>query len=129
MIRRPPRSTRTDTLFPYTTLFRSADEDRHRLAVFIAQRVVEVEAGVADEGLLLRRHAQCAHRVDALWRDGSDVEVGLGEHAGMVGVPGHCFAARVIRCVTLPPRTCSGVITAGSEEHTTELQYLMRRSY
>src|SRR3546814_3834901 len=31
MIRRPPRSTRTDTLFPYTTLFRSADV---RLGVF-----------------------------------------------------------------------------------------------
>src|SRR3546814_4373219 len=28
MIRRPPRSTRTDTLFPYTTLFRSAEECR-----------------------------------------------------------------------------------------------------
>src|SRR3546814_6047906 len=28
MIRRPPRSTRTDTLFPYTTLFRSARESR-----------------------------------------------------------------------------------------------------
>src|SRR3546814_3191756 len=28
MIRRPPRSTRTDTLFPYTTLFRSAGADR-----------------------------------------------------------------------------------------------------
>src|SRR3546814_18745026 len=27
MIRRPPRSTRTDTLFPYTTLFRSAEPD------------------------------------------------------------------------------------------------------
>src|SRR3546814_9137844 len=27
MIRRPPRSTRTDTLFPYTTLFRSADSE------------------------------------------------------------------------------------------------------
>src|SRR3546814_2666713 len=27
MIRRPPRSTRTDTLFPYTTLFRSVDKD------------------------------------------------------------------------------------------------------
>src|SRR3546814_15187582 len=27
MIRRPPRSTRTDTLFPYTTLFRSADPE------------------------------------------------------------------------------------------------------
>src|SRR3546814_6139750 len=32
MIRRPPRSTRTDTLFPYTTLFRS-DGARHRLHV------------------------------------------------------------------------------------------------
>src|SRR3546814_20189166 len=30
MIRRPPRSTRTDTLFPYTTLFRSFDLDRRR---------------------------------------------------------------------------------------------------
>src|SRR3546814_11453335 len=28
MIRRPPRSTRTDTLFPYTTLFRSVEGDR-----------------------------------------------------------------------------------------------------
>src|SRR3546814_14503052 len=30
MIRRPPRSTRTDTLFPYTTLFRSTDDPRRR---------------------------------------------------------------------------------------------------
>src|SRR3546814_18817432 len=30
MIRRPPRSKRTDTLFPYTTLFRSARECQHR---------------------------------------------------------------------------------------------------
>src|SRR3546814_15302618 len=30
MIRRPPRSTRTDTLFPYTTLFRSGDSSRAR---------------------------------------------------------------------------------------------------
>src|SRR3546814_15992852 len=30
MIRRPPRSTRTDTLFPYTTLFRSADHPQDR---------------------------------------------------------------------------------------------------
>src|SRR3546814_7403386 len=29
MIRRPPRSTRTDTLFPYTTLFRSHQPDDH----------------------------------------------------------------------------------------------------
>src|SRR3546814_11611376 len=32
MIRRPPRSTRTDTLFPYTTLFRSGRPVEHRLA-------------------------------------------------------------------------------------------------
>src|SRR3546814_11609002 len=32
MIRRPPRSTRTDTLFPYTTLFRSAGTDAARRA-------------------------------------------------------------------------------------------------
>src|SRR3546814_2411763 len=31
MIRRPPRSTRTDTLFPYTTLFRSRPEDGHAI--------------------------------------------------------------------------------------------------
>src|SRR3546814_19124747 len=30
MLRRPPRSTRTDTLFPYTTLFRSRRAQRHR---------------------------------------------------------------------------------------------------
>src|SRR3546814_12912413 len=31
MIRRPPRSTRTDTLFPYTTLFRSDDSEREAI--------------------------------------------------------------------------------------------------
>src|SRR3546814_10929930 len=33
MIRRPPRSTRTDTLFPYTTLFRSKDDAATRLRI------------------------------------------------------------------------------------------------
>src|SRR3546814_3681723 len=36
MIRRPPRSTRTDTLFPYTTLFRSRLQHAQRLASFQA---------------------------------------------------------------------------------------------
>src|SRR3546814_8539379 len=41
MIRRPPRSTRTDTLFPYTTLFRSSSRElTHHLEGAIAQRVV-----------------------------------------------------------------------------------------
>src|SRR3546814_15050304 len=40
MIRRPPRSTRTDTLFPYTTLFRSDDDERVR-----ARRRAKARAG------------------------------------------------------------------------------------
>src|SRR3546814_11752751 len=42
MIRRPPRSTRTDTLFPYTTLFRSADGS----GVLVGQRVADDPADV-----------------------------------------------------------------------------------
>src|SRR3546814_16204619 len=33
MIRRPPRSTRTDTLFPYTTLFRSVERAQRKLSI------------------------------------------------------------------------------------------------
>src|SRR3546814_3186810 len=38
MIRRPPRSTRTDTLFPYTTLFRSNTESRRIHRRFMLRR-------------------------------------------------------------------------------------------
>src|SRR3546814_9008212 len=55
MIRRPPRSTRTDTLFPYTTLFRSAqtfdcNQPRHilRIDAGIAQREIGAE-GMGDD--------------------------------------------------------------------------------
>src|SRR3546814_11951167 len=58
MIRRPPRSTRTDTLFPYTTLFRSAepdaemrqcvDESRPRAIVGALQGKAEQPAGAGD---------------------------------------------------------------------------------
>src|SRR3546814_4370032 len=78
MIRRPPRSTRTDTLFPYTTLFRSLDWS-------------------PDKFFNLRKDAlQC------------------GTH-GALFVPesGHCFLGPCKR----------------SEEHTSELQSLMRISY
>src|SRR3546814_13238978 len=37
MIRRPPRSTRTDTLFPYTTLFRSHHLEGHLLSPLLAE--------------------------------------------------------------------------------------------
>src|SRR3546814_14820540 len=61
MIRRPPRSTRTDTLFPYTTLFRSA-------------RSGEVGLGVADVGqrLLERRRVDDLLALEVLGGEGRD---------------------------------------------------------
>src|SRR3546814_2322033 len=49
MIRRPPRSTRTDTLFPYTTLFRSVQKDYFKL-LKLARRLIEVERRLLDVG-------------------------------------------------------------------------------
>src|SRR3546814_7904689 len=49
MIRRPPRSTRTDTLFPYTTLFRSGT-GRHRLPDRLAEDQGAVLEAGADPG-------------------------------------------------------------------------------
>src|SRR3546814_17858533 len=83
MIRRPPRSTRTDTLFPYTTLFRS----QRRLVGQFAHRPVERRA----------RRAEIAVR---------QMHVG-GD----------------------PRRLARHVGRDRSEEHTSELQSLMRISY
>src|SRR3546814_9821475 len=79
MIRRPPRSTRTDTLFPYTTLFRSQMWER------------------VDDALLAMQDA---------------TEKYAEEHASLTDIPG-AAAAIMLR----------------SEEHTSELQSLMRISY
>src|SRR3546814_15283009 len=68
MIRRPPRSTRTDTLFPYTTLFRSVNDQSHRgartdpdrwLDAEIARR--ELVAGARD--ILLGRYSDGLHKI------------------------------------------------------------------
>src|SRR3546814_10200467 len=45
MIRRPPRSTRTDTLFPYTTLFRSSPADHHAVRPALFQRQFRIRYG------------------------------------------------------------------------------------
>src|SRR3546814_14864770 len=62
MIRRPPRSTRTDTLFPYTTLFRSLMNDmahssdaRTQVAAYLQQHVTKdllrfITCGSVDDG-------------------------------------------------------------------------------
>src|SRR3546814_17818494 len=51
MIRRPPRSTRTDTLFPYTTLFRS--RVRHQHAIAAGERQIGGERGALVAALFL----------------------------------------------------------------------------
>src|SRR3546814_12000516 len=78
MIRRPPRSTRTDTLFPYTTLFRS----RHGLAAIEplpqpALFAVEVVAGISPfdtvrcraPRLRQNRHRDTGERKRQQWRN------------------------------------------------------------
>src|SRR3546814_5456452 len=99
MIRLPPRSTRTDTLFPYTTLFRSIAEGGFALAL-----------GRKDRGLLLALGAQDAAGAFALGLEDFGAFQSLGLH-----LPRHGFGDVVRR--------------ARSEEHTSELQSLMRISY
>src|SRR3546814_5582606 len=91
MIRLPPRSTRSDTLFPYTTLFRSA------FPALGDQRAEHPRGISVDQHLhVVERRIGLAAGIDAL---------------GIVG------------CVRRP------VPAPRSEEHTSELQSLMRNSY
>src|SRR3546814_11640055 len=89
MTRRPPRATRTDTLFPYTTLFRSDD---------LAQRGAGLQRDV-----FLRPGLERAQAI-AAWRQVAEL--------------GQPLARR--QTALQPDR---------SEEHTSELQSLMRNSY
>src|SRR3546814_5632375 len=66
MIRRPPRPTRTDTLFPYTTLFRSIDDFLVPVAVkgvpeMLAKKAGIGEGAVADSLGATLGHAGAAH--------------------------------------------------------------------
>src|SRR3546814_4273476 len=94
MIRRPPRSTRTDTLFPYTTLVRSHHE-------LLAEQLHRRERRLADHRLA--RTAD--HRF---------------EQAQRVRLAAHRIEHQRRRAERQPAR---------SEEHTSELQSLMRISY
>src|SRR3546814_3628414 len=62
MIRRPPRSTRTDTLFPYTTLFRSLFLDRLHLLVevVLALALLHLRLDPAADALLHLLHVDLA---------------------------------------------------------------------
>src|SRR3546814_7928877 len=111
MIRRPPRSTRTDTLFPYTTLFRSV----------LSGRVKEY-----------RPH-------QALTRNSADTEIRIRAFAQprFCATPLPRLRCRPATRVDFPARICAKHAVAlsaadappRSEEHTSELQSLMRISY
>src|SRR3546814_4247732 len=94
MIRRPPRSTRTDTLFPYTTLFRSSMK---RFLLTSTALIFALQTGVADAEEMVVRQAQL---ID--------------------------FARPLPQKENIPAVEKS---RSSSEEHTSELQSLMRISY
>src|SRR3546814_3717393 len=103
MLRRPPRPTRTDTLFPDTTLFRSVLDRQHaQVDVAVAgHRPVDAPAHAqAQQGAADRRQDRDPARFA-----GGVARVDQGQLA--------LFAAVLVR----------------SEEHTSELQSLMRISY
>src|SRR3546814_5568231 len=116
MIRRPPRSTRTDTLFPYTTLVRSLvcvtqDEQGVHAALLCQARALGFAQYQQRCGPGVGEHARTGHHRDghervARWSAGS------GVHCMGVGLPLH-----------IDP------VSVRSEEHTSELQSLMRISY
>src|SRR3546814_5979086 len=107
MIRRPPRSTRTDTLFPYTTLFRSDPRAQGDGCGGggIAQGVIGEAQGSAEAAAEALQHPQ----VRLLRRQGVERSA-LQQHQVIVA-----------EAVAEPDRR--------SEEHTSELQSLMRISY
>src|SRR3546814_3904555 len=120
MIRRPPRVTRTDTLLPYTSLCRSA-AGRHRIAGHDVEHRQRGHAGA--DAQRDRQHHQHGQRLVATEASEREVEV-VGEHGSLLLV---VWSRR--RCVC---RTCRLVkirTTFRSEEHTSELQSLMRISY
>src|SRR3546814_3711902 len=107
MIRRPPRSTRTDTLFPYTTLFRSAltDAGGEHDGVKAAEHGCELRCLL---GHAVAEHLHCLGRLRTVAR----------QEVAHVGADAR--EAEQARLVVQQLR---------SEEHTSELQSLMRTSY
>src|SRR3546814_7576281 len=106
MIRRPPRSTRTDTLFPYTTLFRldATEADMVRAAV-----------GAVDDGVGFTGELVLKALVHQTPDDGRAACAGVDHIIGDAAI--------------LPALGEDAVHRLRSEEHTPELQSLMRISY
>src|SRR3546814_3354907 len=105
MIRRPPRSTRTDTLFPYTTLFRSAE--------FLAALRDDLNTPLA----IKRLHDMPAENLKA--------SLAL---LGFAGKQADEALSPTLQAL-LDERAQARANKDRSEEHTSELQSLMRISY
>src|SRR3546814_10112232 len=105
MIRRPPRSTRTDTLFPYTTLFRSRQRD-HQAGVGADQLLQGV--GVAVLAPRARQSVFAVARQQGLGHRLSD-EAGLGPLGLRIFELRHDV-------VLLPGKAPAGRIPAGGSE-------------
>src|SRR3546814_13755066 len=67
MIRRPPRSTRTDTLFPYTTLFRSVLEEAPSPVISAEERA---RMGGICADAMAKMHYRGAGTIEFLWENG-----------------------------------------------------------
>src|SRR3546814_9529231 len=121
MRRRPPRSTRTDTLFPYTTLFRScAHQPQQRNG---HGRIDQLTGEDDDERCMpLARSTRRGQEIGQ-WRD-QRTQVLLRD-AGERG------QAQLHEAVGLSVELDAGRVGQGlrTEEHTSELQSLMRTSY
>src|SRR3546814_10910179 len=122
MIRRPPRSTRTDTLFPYTTLFRS-EPRRGRLGDTPAHQALRALdlAGRGADGTGRLRH-----------RAGQALQCPAGAASSREGTGGSRMTttSRRPRLAVVIGTVCFlAFLALRSEEHTSELQSLMRISY
>src|SRR3546814_6491876 len=126
MIRRPPRSTRTDTLLPYTTLFRSSRLRQDAIGHIVVE-AVEPFGGLADREAGRDRHGR-EHALEPLAGATLDAGRQFGRHDR--GVAMH-FGARMGGNEPDDPLDLRGVhpdfrvgsaLTERSEEHTSELQ-------
>src|SRR3546814_9115926 len=128
MLRRPPRSTRTDTLFPYTTLFRSKTDRVDR----IARRNGAAVELVADEAVGHRHAPQPQAQREHPDRPGG--QPAFPEQPfrlRLVGDLAHRRAAlqKIGRKTGKRKRKAVDDVMRRSEEHTSELQSLMRISH
>src|SRR3546814_4731568 len=116
MIRRPPRSTRTDTLFPYTTLFRSRLPKRG-----VPMSVVPLRTEARSRGVRMLRTA-LGVSVAGWLDDPATIEV-------MLNPDGRLWIDRLGEGVSDTGERMAAADGERSEEHTSELQSLMRISY